>query len=363
MQPFIAGPVTLLIVLRAYRRKSLTIPACITAALTAVAHALHPSALPFTLLFVFFLLGTQATKVKHDIKAGLTLSSSGHSGGDGARTPTQVLANSACASVLCLLHVFKYGIGTPLPCYGEDHISDLLLIGVVCNYLSVTADTLSSELGILSASKPRLITNPFRTVPQGTNGGVTLRGIWYGYLGSLAIAATSIFFIPFCAPKTTMLEDALTKAGSVFRPIDKQPYNFQYKASLVLALSAWGAIGSLLDSLLGALLQASVIDRRSGKIVEGPGGIKVLTTPAPRDPLPTLANSPKPTILKSTKTGKEVELKPKKHERQHSREISSGRDVLDNNQINFLMASTMTIWGMGVAATAWGVDLDKLIAM
>jgi hypothetical protein len=43
----------------------------------------------------------------------------------------------------------------------------------------------------------------------------------------------------------------------------------------VLAVTVWGALGSVLDSILGGLLQASVVDKRSGKIVEGTGGGKV----------------------------------------------------------------------------------------
>jgi uncharacterized protein (TIGR00297 family) len=361
MQPLIAIPFIILLLTRAYRRRSLTTTALVTAGLTASAHALHPSSLPFTLLAVFFLLGTQATKVKHDIKAHITLSSSGHSGGEGPRTSTQVLANSACVSVLCLMHVFRYGIGTELPCWGTDPISDIVLLGCVFNYVAVTADTLSSELGILSKSPPRLITNPFKSVPPGTNGGVTVRGIWYGYLGSLVIAVVSVLFLPFCGPvKRSAFDKALTRAGSIFRPIDTpNPYTLQYKVMLVIGLSLWGALGSLLDSLLGALLQASVIDRKTGKIVEGPGGIKVLTSAAASSARKSDAAEKVP-ILNDPKTGREIRLEGK-GARQNSREINSGRDILDNNQINFLMASTMTIWGMGVAAIMLGVDLEKLM--
>lgn len=40
-------------------------------------------------------------------------------------------------------------------------------------------------------------------------------------------------------------------------------------------MTLWGALGSVLDSVLGGLLQASVVDKRSGKVVEGSGGRKV----------------------------------------------------------------------------------------
>jgi hypothetical protein len=43
-------------------------------------------------------------------------------------------------------------------------------------------------------------------------------------------------------------------------------------AAWMVAVTIWGGLGSLLDSVLGGWLQASVVDRRSGKVVEGRGG-------------------------------------------------------------------------------------------
>jgi uncharacterized membrane protein len=64
MHPYIAVPATGLLVLRAYRKKSLTPLGIIVAALTAVIHALHPWSVFFALLVVFFLGGTTVTKVR-----------------------------------------------------------------------------------------------------------------------------------------------------------------------------------------------------------------------------------------------------------------------------------------------------------
>jgi uncharacterized membrane protein len=63
MKPIIAIPATLLLVYRAYSKKSLTPGGILAATLTAVAHAVHPWNLPFALLIVFFLAGTRATHV------------------------------------------------------------------------------------------------------------------------------------------------------------------------------------------------------------------------------------------------------------------------------------------------------------
>lgn len=63
MKPIIAIPATLLLVYRAYSKKSLTPGGILAATLTAIAHAVHPWNLPFALLIVFFLAGTRATHV------------------------------------------------------------------------------------------------------------------------------------------------------------------------------------------------------------------------------------------------------------------------------------------------------------
>ena len=56
-------------------------------------------------------------------------------------------------------------------------------------------------------------------------------------------------------------------------------WSWQEKASLVLAITIWGGLGSVLDSALGGWFQASVIDARTGKVIEGTGGKKVSQFP------------------------------------------------------------------------------------
>jgi uncharacterized membrane protein len=63
MQWQIAAPVTLLLVVYAHFRKALTPTGILAAVFTAGVAASHPWKLPFTLLCVFFLTGTLATKV------------------------------------------------------------------------------------------------------------------------------------------------------------------------------------------------------------------------------------------------------------------------------------------------------------
>lgn len=63
MKPLLSIPLTILLVYRAWSRKSLTTLGLLAAAITAIVHAIHPWSLPFTLLCVFYLAGTKVTKV------------------------------------------------------------------------------------------------------------------------------------------------------------------------------------------------------------------------------------------------------------------------------------------------------------
>ncbi|KAJ5938970.1 hypothetical protein N7466_002104 [Penicillium verhagenii] len=348
------------LVYRAWSKKSLTPFGLVVAGVSATAHALHPWYTPVALLAVFYFGGTKATKVKHDIKARLTLSATGTEGGEGARNHIQVLANSAVATVLSVAHAYVISRGSSSDsCFSFGHnAADILMVGIVANYAAVAADTFSSELGILSKSKPRLITSlNLREVPPGTNGGVTATGLGAGLLGSFTIALTSAISLPFCAERSGLQDRALW----------------------IVAISFWGLMGSVLDSVLGGLLQASVVDKRSGKVVEGDGGRKVLIHPGSTQPsgishqpksgestgssqlkgLETVANTA--TLRGARATSTSVGTQPGHDDSHESRRVESGHDWLDNNGVNLLMAVLMSVGAMGIAQWTWNVDLQSLL--
>lgn len=229
----------------------------------------------------------------------------------------------------------------------------MLKFTLVCrNYAAVAADTFSSELGILSKSKPRLITSPtLRVVPPGTNGGVTLTGLLAGVLGAFLVAVASTLALPFC-------ED--------WSPVQRIQW--------LVGITLWGTCGSILDSFLGGLLQASVVDKRSGKVVEGSGGRKVLvessstsaTSTAASDQAKynsslhateSVANAATPTrVTRSAAKAQAVAAAPVPE--QPTRKIESGRDILDNNAVNLLMAAIMSVGAMLVASFLWDVPLS-----
>lgn len=82
--------------------------------------------------------------------------------------------------------------------------------------------------------------------------------------GAFTIAVTSVVLVPFCQADAGRELLGLERGWSVAQ-----------KLGFVVFVTGWGALGSVLDSVLGAVLQASVVDKRTGKIVEGSGGEKV----------------------------------------------------------------------------------------
>jgi uncharacterized membrane protein len=289
-----------------------------------------------------------------------------------------VLANSGVASILCLLHAYQLYQREQLPaeeqgleCFAWR--GDLLVVGIIANYAAVAADTFSSELGILSKSHPRLITSwNLRKVPPGTNGGVTVVGLFSGLLGSLIIVTTTMLLTPFCAP------------------IDG--WNFKARQRFTFAMTLWGALGSVLDSFLGGWLQQSVVDTRSGRIVEGAGGKRVLVSkdgPSSmhykkkaeikaavlhgdgKDAVPKRVTDEESTTQMDQigqKIGGLDKYDPKRKFRQPtfgdekpSRVVESGLSLLDNNEVNFLMALAMSLGAMGVASWFWNVPFSSIL--
>ncbi|EPS42714.1 hypothetical protein H072_3345 [Dactylellina haptotyla CBS 200.50] len=326
MHPLLSTALTVATAYRAYSHKSLTPLGIVAAVATSVVHSIHPfSTLTTCLLFGFYIVGTAATKHKNAIKQTLTVSSTGTSGEATPRTHVQVFANSISASILILVHYFliygdiKAGKEITFSLVSGGSWKDTLIVGVMTQYAAVCSDTLSSELGILSRSQPRLIYNPLKAVPPGTNGGVSLAGFVSGFAGSVWIAFICVLALPVAKEQASSSDEL-----------------FKFKATIAGVVIAAGMLGTVLDSFLGATLQASVIDVKAGKIVESEGGEKVLVAGTVRRRLAAGKSG-----MGATAKTKAVSDGPS-----GSRKVYSGVDVLSNNGVNLAMAGIVAAGGV-----------------
>ncbi|KAI9725202.1 MAG: hypothetical protein M1828_003383 [Chrysothrix sp. TS-e1954] len=327
--------------------------------MTAGLHAYHPWGVFFALLGVFFLSGTSVTKIKQAQKANITTSATGGSSVSDTshpRTATQVMANSLVATVFILFHRYvmferlsaapsfliahSTEVCLPYPTVTPNSASypnlwialgNLAPYAIIAAYAAAAADTFSSELGILSSEEPILVTSLFKgrmqRVPKGTNGGVTVVGILSGLLGSSIIGFITAFGLPMCDGSSDETEKraAFVNVYSLDR-LDQKAKRWTLQDRMVFAgiIALWGALGSIIDSLLGAWLQASVVEVRTGRVIEGDGGRKVLV----------------------------VQSGDKKGDNQKARKILVGQDILSNNGVNLVTGLVMSI-GALLAMVMW----------
>jgi len=177
------------------------------------------------LLVAFFVSSSALSHFKEQRKAALAEKFSKGS----RRDVWQTLANGG-AGALCVLGFSL----TPNPLWWVAYVGAIA---------TVNADTWATELGVLSRSAPRLITSG-RPVEVGTSGGITLTGT-LAALGGAALIA-------------------LLAAGSV-------ALVEQLSSSVLLLFlvgAAAGLAGSLLDSWLGATVQAIYFCATCGKETE-----------------------------------------------------------------------------------------------
>ncbi|CAM9420649.1 unnamed protein product [Phaeothamnion confervicola] len=175
----------------------------------------------------------------------------------GQRSAWQVLSCSLFATLLALYGWLKLGMSDAFIDFRVDPLGSGLLCAYVAFYATCNGDTWSSELGILSRSPPRLILPPFRSVPRGTNGGVSALGTVAAAAGGLFIGLA--FFLLGVVSGCCLPGDG---TNSELSPPSQLP---------LLALGALsGLLGSVLDSAMGAILQASYYSDERHCIVSAP---------------------------------------------------------------------------------------------
>jgi len=169
------------------------------------------------LLIAFFVSSSFLSRYREAEKEGLAEKfAKGHQ-----RDLGQALANGGLGAILAVFYFWR-----PNP---------LLFAAFVGTMATVNADTCGTEVGVLSHTQPRLVTNG-QPVPTGTSGGVS-------FLGTLAALAGGLF-IGLVALVLRLVE-SLWQTGQ-WAWIDLW---------LLFLASLGGLAGCFFDSLLGATVQ------------------------------------------------------------------------------------------------------------
>jgi uncharacterized membrane protein len=217
----------------------------------------------FFLLLLFFMVTALFTKVKYNRKRQIGAAQEK----GGARAWKNVLANGILPFVFVLIAFILSFLGGGLDAQGRTDVGFGLwllqsfpIMGIAfAAFLgalsTATADTLATEIGLLNPTPPRLITKPWKIVPPGTSGGISLMGEIATILGSLMIGgAAAIIALPqwFTVLGTTLLPEVGT-----FAPV-----------TMIIVAVVGGFIGCSVDSLFGASIQGMWLCRVCGKKTE-----------------------------------------------------------------------------------------------
>jgi uncharacterized protein (TIGR00297 family) len=186
------------------RARKLTVIAALTGAAVAILVFAGAGFTGIAMMTTFFILGSSATSVQSKVKQDLNAAEKG------GRTVGQVLANAGTAA-LCGILILIF----PVHAY-------ILRLMMAASFASATADTLSSELGMVYGKRLfNIIT--LKPDTRGLDGVISIEGTLIGITGSVII--TAVYTI-----------------------------GQGWTADLIWIVVA-GTLGNLADSILGAVLE------------------------------------------------------------------------------------------------------------
>lgn len=214
LQRLILGAgINLLLALGAFRKRAVTISGGVTGFILGTIIYLGGGLYFWLHLGAFFFSSTLLGRIRTDAK----LAGTGIHAKDGRRDGLQVFSNVGPAAAAALLYAL-----TSHPVF---------LVAFAASFAAANADTWAGEIGMLAESTPVSILNG-RPLTLGASGAVTPLGFWASFFGALFI--TLFFSLGY-----------LLTAGFTYRL-------FLWAAIVTIC----GFLGSVIDSLLGATVQA-----------------------------------------------------------------------------------------------------------
>jgi len=184
----------------------------------------------FLLVAFFHIVAAVFTRFKYEKKRRMGVAQEK----GGAREWENVVANGVWASIAATCEGLLGGKG---------------FVGAYLASVSTgLADTLATEIGLLSKREPRLITDPRKVVERGASGGVTLLGTSVALLASLTIGVLSVIGT-----------DWLGLSGILWTVPT---------STKLIASTVGGFGGTMVDSVMGAAIQGMYVCDTCGKMTE-----------------------------------------------------------------------------------------------
>ncbi|WP_167792060.1 DUF92 domain-containing protein [Soehngenia longivitae] len=216
---------SLVIVYPAYKKDSLTISGAVTAVILGSIIYSFGSIYHFIILVSFFISSSVLTKFKEKSKEAFEKVNDK----TGKRDYTQVLANGVIGAIFVLLEYVNK--------------SPEFFLAFSVSFAVSTADTWASEIGVLSKKNPvRIIT--FKPVPKGISGGISSLGLFASFLGAAFISVLTFGF-----------------SFIIYKDLVMSMY-------FMLICMILGFLGSIIDSVLGATVQAQYLDNQTNNLTE-----------------------------------------------------------------------------------------------
>lgn len=142
---------------------------------------------------------------------------------EGTRGGSNVISNGILPPLIAL--AYSFGFLSP----------EQALVAFTTSMAAASADTMASEIGVLSPS-PVLITNPKKVVEPGVDGGISFEGLTASFLSSVSISM-------------------LAYAGFLVLIEENHAFSASIELNYLFISVFFGFLGSVIDSFLGATLQ------------------------------------------------------------------------------------------------------------